>query len=167
MPKIIIHITVVEHMSGMDIYADRAEEAVIEQVASYCRDKWETTSRAESGCKRPPPENHQRCVDLYFEDHESDALTTHVSSVEVPFPDVRQLMDAHHRRAFVESLESSMDMAGGHAVWDEVKHMSLDEVSDILGRNGVLFRSVRLSSDAQAALQQAAENIVKSYPYLK
>lgn len=86
MPKTIIYVAVVEHMSEMDVYTDVTEEGLERQVAAYCRGRWDTTSRAVSGCKRPPPDDNKACIDLYFEDHETDLLTTRVSSVGITLP---------------------------------------------------------------------------------
>lgn len=77
----LIHIAAIEHMSGMDLFAAASEIELNFKVAEYCRSNWGTCRHKHI---ETPPELDANTIELYFDDHENDSLTTDVDSMEMP-----------------------------------------------------------------------------------
>jgi hypothetical protein len=78
----LIHIAAIEHMSGMDLFAAASETELNAKIAGYCRSHWGTCSHNE--IESADTMSDADAIELYFEDHENDSLTTDVDSMEMP-----------------------------------------------------------------------------------
>jgi hypothetical protein len=152
-----IHIAAIEHMSGMDHFADLTEDGLYRQIADYCRSHWET-------CDEPGitdvMEDDRKCVEHYFNDHENDSLTTSVCPVPgIGIPNREEFIKAAHMQRFSESLERSLSHAGGGGPghdWEHLKDMTVEELGAIAAPNGIEF--VYIGKDkSQSTRTQAAE----------
>lgn len=168
-----IHVVIIRHAglssacAAVTLRAADTEEALERSVAAYCRDFWHTTSVARSGCQLPPPANDRKCVDAYFAKHETDTIEWHSVVAELTAPSVDQMMRAHDRREFVESLESAAEAVGGGAdTWTRTSNMTMAEAEALLSPNGIRFVAVPRSDNARALLRDEIENFVKTYHYM-
>lgn len=160
----------IEHMSGMDIHTSLTQEGLNKKVADYCRSHWGTISCRSDGPLPPEPADDEEAINIYFEDHENDSLTTEVSECEAPLaPSEREVINALFKRDFVESLRSAMDTAGGNFDWEQLRRLTLEETCAMLAHNGVRFSCLnhRERTDATANYTAAAKLLISALPHLK
>jgi hypothetical protein len=79
MANLTIHIAVIEHRHGFNHYAGGTEQELDEKLAAFCREWWTETDRDGE-----PPEDDSECIAAYFEDHETEWLTTGTDIIAVP-----------------------------------------------------------------------------------
>ncbi len=76
----IIHIGVIEHRHGFNAYAGKTREAMIKQVAEFCREWW---TEIQGWHPDPPTGNDEQDVKTYFgEYNDTEFLTTHETTLE-------------------------------------------------------------------------------------
>lgn len=161
-----IHTAVIEHMSGMDIHTSLTQEGLNKKVADYCRSHWSTISWRSDDPRPEEPADDEEAINIYFDDHENDSLTTEVSECESPLaPTADEILDALLRRDFILSLNDALKRAGGSLSWDRIKDQTMDELSVILGRNNIMlaYRDSNKASD----YRNYAAAVANALPHLK
>lgn len=91
--KLLIHVAVVEHQTGMDIHTAASEEALNAKLAAYCRSHWETISRQDEALPEIP-ETNDAIVARYFADHEDDTVSIDCDSVDLETAPAADFRDA-------------------------------------------------------------------------
>lgn len=81
-----IHIAVIEHMSGMDLHAATTEDDLNKILAGYCRMLWYTATVEPDMDAPEVPTTDADIIERYFDEHESDSLTTDCIPLELPEP---------------------------------------------------------------------------------
>lgn len=108
--KIITYIAAIEHQSGMDLFTASSEDALGAKVAAYCRSHWETIPW--KGEELPDiPETDRLAIELYFDDHDNDSLTTEIDSVEIEVHLVVEVFDKRPTVSMHPSAEAAASCA--------------------------------------------------------
>ena len=76
-----IHVAVIEHQTGMDVFTDLTESDLTSQVLAYCWSHWETVNHPGFV---EEPDDAGEAVELYFKDHLDDTLSTHCCVLPAP-----------------------------------------------------------------------------------
>lgn len=133
--KILIHVAAVEHAAGTDFHTGATEAEMEAKVAAHCRRYWETCGYGHTDA---PPED-AKCIEIYFDDHDSESLAVSCESVEIglhavvevicqkPCVAVFQTEDAAMGNAVQCAVENLADPDGDKAEAAESFRGTLDE----------------------------------------
>ena len=120
-----IYIAAIEHMSGMDFYIDTTEAALDARLAAHCRSHWETIPW--KGEVLPDiPETDALTLELYFDDHENDSLTTDCVRLELPLTLREQVADVWGTADDYPRSDWQYEVCNGDShigYWEWVEHM--------------------------------------------
>lgn len=80
-----IHIASIDHKHGANHYAALTQEALMAEVAEYCREWW---SDIDDG-RDPATLDDETIADIYFDDHPSEYLRTDRVRIDPPLTDMQ------------------------------------------------------------------------------